>query len=376
MRVTFLSNYMNHHQLPLCQNLHQLLGENFCFIALSEVSEDRKKLGYKDIKREHPFIRTLVDGNISESEIWKKCLESDILLVGSAPDLWFQERLKQRKVTIKYSERYFRTGWTLRYFLPDSLSAWKHLVRYQRYPLYFLCASAYTAKDVNRFADYKNRTFKWGYFTSVRRYDDPMRLIAQKRSNSIIWVARFLELKHPEAALEVAERLKREGIDFTLEMLGDGPLLEQTKAQAKAMGLENVVSLPGAVSPETVRTKMEQSQIFLFTSDQNEGWGAVLNEAMSSCCAVVANRAIGAAPFLIQDQHNGFMYDSQEELYQRVKELIMQPLLRQTLSSAAYKTMVELWSPEIAAGRLLQLCDALLNKEPLDLFEEGPGSRA
>jgi hypothetical protein len=34
--------------------------------------------------------------------------------------------------------------------------------------------------------------------------------------------------------------------------------------------------------PEEVRVHMEQSNIYLFTSDFGEGWGAVLNEAMNS----------------------------------------------------------------------------------------------
>ena len=34
---------------------------------------------------------------------------------------------------------------------------------------------------------------------------------------------------------------------------------------------------------------MEQADIYLFTSDRNEGWGAVANEAMNSACAMVAD---------------------------------------------------------------------------------------
>lgn len=46
-----------------------------------------------------------------------------------------------------------------------------------------------------------------------------------------------------------------------------------------------------------VRSYMEKADIYLFTSDFNEGWGAVLNESMNSGCAVVASHAIGSVPF-------------------------------------------------------------------------------
>ena len=49
--------------------------------------------------------------------------------------------------------------------------------------------------------------------------------------------------------------------------------------------LDDCVSMLGAMSPEKVRDYMEAADIFLFTSDFNEGWGAVLNEAMNSSCA-------------------------------------------------------------------------------------------
>ena len=53
---------------------------------------------------------------------------------------------------------------------------------------------------------------------------------------------------------------------------------------------------------------MEQADVFLFTSNYLEGWGAVLNEAMNSACAVVAGHGIGAVPFLLKHGKNGLVY--------------------------------------------------------------------
>ena len=92
----------------------------------------------------------------------------------------------------------------------------------------------------------------------------------------------------------------------------------------KKYHLQNCVSLCGSLSPEKVREYMVKSQIFLFTSDYNEGWGAVLNEAMNSACAVIASHAIGSVPFLINNKKNGLIYQNgqMEDLYRKVKVLL------------------------------------------------------
>ena len=76
------------------------------------------------------------------------------------------------------------------------------------------------------------------------------------------------------------------------------------------------------MKPEQVREYMEKSEIHIFTSDRNEGWGAVLNESMNSACVPVANKAIGSVPYLINDGNNGFMYKDENELYEKVKYLL------------------------------------------------------
>ena len=42
--VVFISNFFNHHQQALADNLYQLLGENFCFVETTPVSQDRISL--------------------------------------------------------------------------------------------------------------------------------------------------------------------------------------------------------------------------------------------------------------------------------------------------------------------------------------------
>ena len=75
-----------------------------------------------------------------------------------------------------------------------------------------LCASAFTANDLNLFFAYPDKKYKWGYFTEVKSLDID-NIISQKPKEriEILWVARFLKWKHPELAVNLAFQLKSKG---------------------------------------------------------------------------------------------------------------------------------------------------------------------
>lgn len=117
----------------------------------------------------------------------------------------------------------------------------------------------------------------------------------------------------------------------------------------------------------------------MFTSDFGEGWGAVLNEAMNSGCAVIASHAAGATPYLVKNGENGLIYEfgNDEKLYEKLKYLLLNPKEQKRLGAAAYKTISEEWNAEIAAERFLNLTKSILNgeKNPY-IYKNGPCSKA
>ena len=117
-------------------------------------------------------------------------------------------------------------------------------------------------------------------------------------------------LKHPELPVMLAKRLKDKGYNFHLDMYGRGDELYPTQQLVKSLALNDNVSFYGSLPNEEILKEMRKHEIFLFTSDRNEGWGAVLNESMSNGCAVVASNLIGSVPFLIQDGENGMVFKS------------------------------------------------------------------
>ena len=160
-------------------------------------------------------------------------------------------------------------------------------------------------------------------------------------------------------------------------MIGSGELENELKAMAEKYKLTDVVNFHGFLPPKKVREYMEAADVYLFTSNYLEGWGAVLNESMNSACAVVAGHGIGAVPFLIKHDKNGLVYKtgSFNEFKKLVYDLCMDKELIKKLGKNAYETITGEWNPKEAADRLYNFCIGLLEGKVL-VQKEGPLSKA
>lgn len=380
MKVAFFSNYLNHHQLPFCLAMDRLTNGHFTFVATMPVPEARLALGYHDMNKEYPFVLTTYDSEGNKAPAMELVLNSDVAIMGSAPWMYAEKRIKMNKLTFCYTERLYKEGLHKALSPKIIINQIIHHTRYANKPLYMLCASAYTAFDFALSGAYIGKTYKWGYFPELKKQEVDQLFACKhaKKTISILWVARLIEFKHPEVSIQIAGKLKAEGYKFEMNIIGSGPMETELQEMISLKRLNDCVHMSGSMSPENVRKHMEMADIFLFTSDFNEGWGAVLNEAMNSGCAVVASHAIGSVPFLLEDGINGFIYKNGDisTVYNQVAKLIEHPELREQMGRAAYQTLADKWNADVAAERFMVLAQALLDGKKPDLFMNGPCSRA
>lgn len=362
---------MSHHQYFLSEELYKKTNGEYTFIATEPITEERIKLGWPKI--EASYIVELTEKN--EEDILSMIMEADVVIIGSAPYRLVKKRIRAGKLTFTYGERPYKRE-------PSLLTLLVHRLRYTsqyHYPnVYRLCASAFSPLDYARTNTFVGKSYRWGYFPEVKVYDNFESMYNNKIPNSILWCGRLIDWKHPEVAVSVAQRLKHEGIAFKMDIIGSGYMYEEIAELIKSQKLDSEVTLHSSMTPEKIREYMEKSAIYLFTSDRQEGWGAVLNEAMNSGCAVVANSAIGAVPFLLKDKVNGYIYEDGliDKAYQKVKVLIENNESRSKVSINAYETMKDIWNPKIAAERLLQLVNGIMRHSNTELYDEGPCSLA
>lgn len=376
-RFCFFSNYLTHHQLPFCLEMVKLTGGNFVFVETETLPQERKSLGYKALGEQYDFVINTTKGAEYEKRAMEIAKSADVMIFGSAPGKYLRARMKENKLTFRYSERIFkkREREILRRAKYTAIT-----LPYRNKKLYYLFSSAYAAKDYSRCCARRDKMFKWGYFPETKRYESIDEIMAAKRPHSILWAGRLIDWKHPDVPIKLAKRLKEDGVDFDLNIIGNGVMEDELREMIAKERLESCVHMLGSMSPDSVREHMERSEIYLFTSDFNEGWGAVLNESMNSACALLASHAIGATPFLLDNGNNGYVYtyekDSLEDPYEKLKALLNSSELCREYGARAYETIKDEWSAGVAAKRVCELAEAIESGEDVNIYEKGPCSRA
>lgn len=377
MTFTFVSNYINHHQIPLCDALYGRLGADFTFVQTMPMEKERVDMGWGVNVEEIPYVECLYE---KEYDCLKKIMESDVVLFGwTGREDIVEPRLRSGKTTLRVSERLYREGqWKV--VSPRGLLAkYREHIRYRRQNVCMLCAGAYTASDFHLIGAYPDKLFKWGYFTALRTYTEEefAALKPQDGVMHIVWAGRFIPLKHPEYVVRLAKALRGKGYAYKIHMLGDGELEPIIRREVEKSGLMESFQFYGYTPPGKVRDVMEKCHIHLFTSNYLEGWGAVVNEGMNSGCVEVVNAQVGAAPYLIKHGVNGLVYpkDQYEKMEALVFDLFAHWKERKQMGRAAYETIRDMWNSEHAAKVLLRFVDGL-QKNMIEPEQEGPLSIA
>lgn len=383
MRLVFVSNYINHHQMPVSRELNRLCreqGGSYAFVQTEPMEQERVDMGWgEENLKEGDFVRSYWE---DEKGCQRMIEEADAVIFGGCEDeRYIEARLAAGKPVWRYSEPLYKTG-RYKFVSPRGLRKKYHdHTRYQKKRVYLLCAGAYVAGDFRLVGAYGGKRFRYGYFPAFRQ-QDLEKLMAGKDQASqgqlrLLWAARMIDWKHPETALQVAAGLGEQGLDFRLDMIGGGALAPEMQERARALGLEGQIAFLGYRSPEETRDYMEKAHIFLATSDRQEGWGAVVNEAMNSGCALIAGKGMGAAPYLVRHGENGYLYDHKNprQAVELAGKLAKDAALRRRLGSAAYETVRTLWNPQVAAQRLFACIAAEIAGQELPEYEEGPLSR-
>lgn len=373
--VIFVSNFINPHQFGVAQELYHLTNGDYRFIELEKMPESFKKGGYPELSNNQFVIRAWESEDQMEKA--KKLIDnSEVVVYGGIQrrDL-FEKRIKDNKLTFEYGERWLKRG-LLNMLSPRFIKAlYYYKTKYKNKNVYYLCAGSYVSKDLKFLKVFKNKCFKYGYFPIIKTSKKPFIPSNKNKTISLISVARLIKLKRIDLAIKMAKELKDKGYDFKYSIYGDGPEKENLENLIKTYNLEQFVFLKGNLPNDEIQKKMQDSDIFIFTSNQREGWGAVINEAMGNNCAVVVSDKVGAANYLIKNGKNGLIFRSgnYHDLTIKVELLFLDELLRKNLAKNAVYNIRNVWSPQIAAKNLLILFDNL-KQGKRNTIEEGPCS--
>jgi glycosyltransferase involved in cell wall biosynthesis len=127
--------------------------------------------------------------------------------------------------------------------------------------------------------------------------------VPENATARIVGIGSLLEIKRWDRLLRAAAILKTKGLDFQMEIFGDGPLRESLKRQANELGISDRAGLRGYT--DNIPDVLAGATFLAHTSDI-EGCPNVVMEAMACGRPVVAMDA-GDIPFLVDDGQTGFV---------------------------------------------------------------------
>ncbi|MGF2733796.1 glycosyltransferase [Marinobacter sp. DUT-1] len=148
-------------------------------------------------------------------------------------------------------------------------------------------------------------------------------------------VSRLSNEKNIDFMIEAIDALRQQTeVPFRFLMIGDGHQKDRLQKKIESLGLEKHFTLVGAVPPDEMVLWYHLGDAFLFAS-KSETQGMVILEAMAAGLPVVAVRSSGIDD-VVRHGFNGFKTpEKQDQWVARVKELLEDDELRETLSGNA-----------------------------------------
>lgn len=124
-------------------------------------------------------------------------------------------------------------------------------------------------------------------------------LATNHRTLRILWVGRMLKLKRVDALVKAcaSEALKEK---VELHLYGHGPEEETLKRLAEA---GNNVFFHDFVPVEQVRDLMRAHDVYVFSSNAGDGWGAVVSEALEEGMKVLGTVEAGSSATILPPTH-------------------------------------------------------------------------
>jgi glycosyltransferase involved in cell wall biosynthesis len=180
----------------------------------------------------------------------------------------------------------------------------------------------------------------------------------------ILFTAKFTTVKAPEELLSAFARIY-DGFAADLApyllFVGDGPLRGALEESARPLG--DAVRFLGFRNQSELPALYDLCDVFTLPS-RFEPWGLVVNEAMNTGRPVIVSDRVGAAPDLVEDGVNGFVYPSGDvdALAARLRQILASPPLRAEMGERSLERITS-WDFEADRRGLLEALSAVCQKQ-------------
>ncbi|ENU64135.1 glycosyltransferase [Acinetobacter lwoffii] len=287
MIINFWQNVLSIHQLPFLEEicLNKNIKVNLIVCELS--NSERKKMGWEAEIPSSINLKYIGDINISD------CVANSDVNVFSGffayKDLneAFSICRKKDKEIFIYSEGKDDVGFRgyLRVFRDFLL--WKFISNSK---IKFLAIGDKGKKWFLRVGVPSSQIIKFGYFT---KYNSKESILEKPFNGKMIFIGRLLPSKGIMELLNAFNDYRLKG--FTLDIYGNGILEEDINSFININNLSDRVRRYDFVTNKIMREKLLDYDVLMLPNVGDEGWGAVVNEALQSGLKVICSTKTGAS---------------------------------------------------------------------------------
>jgi glycosyltransferase involved in cell wall biosynthesis len=141
----------------------------------------------------------------------------------------------------------------------------------------------------------------------LTRFSAPHYEMSGNAAPRIISIGRLVAFKGFDYLIDACAELVRRGLEFTCEIIGDGPLRGDLEARIRKLNLSDRVHLLGSLSQAVVLEKLRSADIFALASvtdiqGASDVFPTVIIEAMAAARPVVSTRLAGIPESIVHGE--------------------------------------------------------------------------
>ncbi len=347
MKVVCWTEIVSPHQIPLAKEIVKRVGEaNYCYIFSDEFSSRRIEMGWGG--DEPPaWCR---QGEESDPAL----IDADLLyfggLHGYRPTELIERRIAARKMTYYMTERWFKPYGVIpgrwRLWTPGYRRMAKNMMNLLNNPFCkVLAIGPWAKKDMLQIGVKESQIEDWGYFVepSITNHKP---LTTNHTLLRVLWVGRMIGWKRVDTIIKAVKAIaKSEEMRFDVELTLVGEGSKRNTLEGMASALPVMFKDPMPIGK--VRDVMRDHDVYVLASDENEGWGAAVNEALEEGMKVLGTYEAGASAAMLPEEdlfHAGDWKTLSEKLVKCGVDKRNGVLKGQGIGK---------WTPQWAAERLL-----------------------
>ena len=189
------------------------------------------------------------------------------------------------------------------------------------------------------------------------------RLVSEEREHTrrtkggtchVLYVGQLAERKGVWQLLEAASYIRGAGVEFVLDILGDGDLAKPLARRVEEKRLADQIQFHGWCAYEELYKYLATADLFILLTLEDT-YGVVVNEAMAAGLPIVVSKYAGAARDMVVEGENGFIVDpfAPSEVADRLMRLFKDAELRERFGSRSGE-LVENFTIERSAEAIVK----------------------